>query len=78
MAPPDDDGVWPSSPEPQTTESSHQLDESTPTNGIPEPGKDAPSYANVAKLKGVGVRRGAAGGNKQLDNIVEDHATGKD
>ena len=42
-----------------------------------QPGKDAPTYAAAAKLKGVGVRRGGAATNK-LDNIVEDRGVDKD
>ena len=78
MAPPDDDSVWPSSPEPMTSDNSRQLGDAVVASGIPEPGKDAPSYAKVAKLKGAGVRRTGAGANKALDNIVEDRDASKD
>jgi lysosomal acid lipase/cholesteryl ester hydrolase len=74
-SPTDDESVWPSSPEPAASDDTRTGGEAQPTDPAPVPGKDAPSYAAAAKLKGVGVRRGGA---QKLDNIVEVRGADKD
>lgn len=73
----DEDPIWPSSPEPLAPDATRQSKEPAAADGIPEPGKDVPSYAAAAKLKGVGVRRGG-GTAQKLNNIVEDRGVDKD
>lgn len=70
----EEDVIWPSSPEPLSSDTARRLGEARMATGVSKTNTEPPS--SPAKLRGIGVRR--EGGPKlSLDNIHEDRGVEK-